>query len=51
MPSNDSAGVTMRFDEQEKLGAHAEKKKWWDVWGKWKEGQESDWWFASTGIP
>jgi hypothetical protein len=26
-------------------------KRWWNVFKKWKEGQESDWWFASTGIP
>ena len=26
------------------------KKRWWNVWKKW-EGQDSDWWFASTGIP
>lgn len=27
------------------------RKRWWDVWKRWKEGEESDWWFASTGIP
>jgi hypothetical protein len=27
------------------------KKRWWNVFKRWKEGQESDWWFASTGIP
>ncbi|KAF1913058.1 potassium channel-like protein [Ampelomyces quisqualis] len=27
------------------------KKRWWNVFNRWKEGQESDWWFASTGIP
>ena len=26
------------------------RKRWWNVWKKW-EGQDSDWWFASTGIP
>lgn len=26
------------------------KKRWWSIWKKW-EGEESDWWFASTGIP
>ena len=26
------------------------KKRWWNIWKKW-EGEESDWWFASTGIP
>ncbi|CAA9960382.1 Outward-rectifier potassium channel TOK1 channel YORK [Pyrenophora teres f. maculata] len=26
------------------------KKRWWNTWKKW-EGEESDWWFASTGIP
>ncbi|KAI4610278.1 uncharacterized protein J4E87_010831 [Alternaria ethzedia] len=26
------------------------EKRWWNVWKKW-EGQDSDWWFASTGIP
>ncbi|KAG9195290.1 hypothetical protein G6011_00411 [Alternaria panax] len=25
-------------------------KRWWNVWRKW-EGEDSDWWFASTGIP
>jgi potassium channel subfamily K len=28
----------------------SKRKRWWNVWKKW-EGQESDWWFASTGIP
>jgi potassium channel subfamily K len=26
------------------------KKRWWNMWKKW-EGEETDWWFASTGIP
>jgi potassium channel subfamily K len=26
------------------------RKRWWNVWKKW-EGNDSDWWFASTGIP
>ena len=26
-------------------------KRWWGIWKRWKEGEESDWWFASTGIP
>ncbi|KAE8847861.1 hypothetical protein PTNB85_01704 [Pyrenophora teres f. teres] len=26
------------------------KKRRWNTWKKW-EGEESDWWFASTGIP
>ncbi|KAF2849470.1 potassium channel-like protein [Plenodomus tracheiphilus IPT5] len=29
----------------------SKKKRWWDVWERWKEGEETDWWFASTGIP
>lgn len=27
------------------------RKRWWNVFKRWKEGEESDWWFASTGIP
>ncbi|CAO2653713.1 Nn.00g031240.m01.CDS01 [Neocucurbitaria sp. VM-36] len=26
-------------------------KRRWGVWKRWKEGEESDWWIASTGIP
>jgi potassium channel subfamily K len=26
-------------------------KRWWNFWKRWKDGEESDWWFASTGIP
>ncbi|KAH7371359.1 potassium channel-like protein [Pyrenochaeta sp. MPI-SDFR-AT-0127] len=29
----------------------SQRKRWWNVWKRWHEGQESDWWFASTGIP
>ncbi|KAI4649229.1 hypothetical protein J4E93_003543 [Alternaria ventricosa] len=28
----------------------SKKERWCNVWKKW-EGQDSDWWFASTGIP
>ncbi|KAF2821087.1 potassium channel-like protein [Ophiobolus disseminans] len=28
-----------------------ERRKRGSVLGRWKDGQESDWWFASTGIP
>jgi potassium channel subfamily K len=40
----------------EKSGEGVKKKKnqskrWWGVWKRWKDGEESDWWFASTGIP
>ncbi|EOA86203.1 uncharacterized protein SETTUDRAFT_161419 [Exserohilum turcica Et28A] len=27
-----------------------QNKKWWNLWKKW-EGEDTDWWFASTGIP
>jgi potassium channel subfamily K len=27
------------------------KQRWWNVFKRWKDGSESDWWFASTGIP
>ncbi|KAF1942259.1 potassium channel-like protein [Clathrospora elynae] len=27
------------------------KSPWWDIWKRRKDCQESDWWFASTGIP
>ncbi|KAL5117832.1 Potassium channel [Pleosporales sp. CAS-2024a] len=27
------------------------KKRWWNVFKERKKGQQSDWWFASTGIP
>jgi|TARA_R110002003_G_scaffold296_5_gene18645 uncharacterized protein YifE (UPF0438 family) len=27
------------------------EKRWWNVFKKAKEGDGSDWWFASTGIP
>lgn len=30
---------------------HSREKRWWDVWKRWEEGEESNWWFASTGIP
>jgi len=26
-------------------------KRWWNMFSRWKDGEESDWWFASTGIP
>ena len=26
-------------------------KRFKNAWKKWEEGQDSDWWFASTGIP
>ena len=26
-------------------------KRFRNVWKIWEEGQESDWWFAGTGIP
>jgi potassium channel subfamily K len=29
----------------------SKKKRWWKVFKRWKDGEESDWWFASTGIP
>ncbi|CBX99258.1 hypothetical protein IAQ61_000631 [Plenodomus lingam] len=29
----------------------SEERKWWSVWGRWRDGDQSDWWFASTGIP
>jgi potassium channel subfamily K len=31
--------------------ALSKNKRWWNVFKKWKDGEESDWWFASTGIP
>jgi potassium channel subfamily K len=42
--------------EEEKPRAHLKKQEiksrgWWNVWKRWKDGEESDWWFASTGIP
>ena len=27
------------------------RKRWLGIWKRWKEGEESDWWIASTGIP
>lgn len=27
------------------------RKRWWNIWKKWEEEEEADWWFASTGIP
>ncbi|KAH8723600.1 hypothetical protein GQ44DRAFT_709765 [Phaeosphaeriaceae sp. PMI808] len=27
------------------------KKRWWGAFNRWNEDEESDWWFASTGIP
>jgi potassium channel subfamily K len=27
------------------------EKIWWNMFKRWKDGEESDWWFASTGIP
>lgn len=32
----------------------SKEQRWWERWERrerWKEGEESDWWFASTGIP
>jgi potassium channel subfamily K len=38
------------FVEKRNKG-QSRKKRWWNVFKRWKEGEESDWWFASTGIP
>jgi potassium channel subfamily K len=43
------SGETGKENTVKKL--HSKKKRWWDVWKRWKEGEESNWWFASTGIP
>ena len=42
-------------EEEEQRKEHlpredSKRKRWWNIWKKW-EGQDSDWWFASTGIP
>ena len=34
----------------EKDTQNTKKRRWWNLWKKW-EGEEADWWFASTGIP
>ena len=52
--ANDLRQHTSR-SEKEKRKEHkslkdSNRKRWWNVWKKW-EGQDSDWWFASTGIP
>jgi potassium channel subfamily K len=33
------------------MSSHTKRKRWFKVFKRWKHGQESDWWFASTGIP
>ena len=35
----------------EKPAPERKEGKWNKVWKKWTEGEESDWWLASTGIP
>ncbi|KNG46867.1 potassium channel [Stemphylium lycopersici] len=42
---NEETGIFMN-----EKGNENNKKRWWNVWKKW-EGEDSDWWFASTGIP
>jgi potassium channel subfamily K len=37
-----------RKDLKEKEG---QSKRSYNIWKRWKDGEESDWWFASTGIP
>jgi potassium channel subfamily K len=40
-----------RNDKRELKQAESKAKGSWDVWKRWKDGEQSDWWFASTGIP
>lgn len=52
-PSNSQLGDTQTEEVKRKehlTQKYSKKKRWWNVWKKW-EGQDSDWWFASTGIP
>ncbi|KAH9870971.1 hypothetical protein J1614_006545 [Plenodomus biglobosus] len=47
-PSPSTGRLTQRAEPE---SAPPKAKRWWHVWQRWKEGEESDWWFASTGIP
>ena len=29
----------------------SQSERLYNIWKRWKDGEESDWWFASTGIP
>jgi potassium channel subfamily K len=54
-PNGSQHGKSKGEEEEEKrrqslTQKDSKRKRWWNVWKKW-EGQESDWWFASTGIP
>jgi potassium channel subfamily K len=44
--------MPLNFEEKNREDEELEtKKKSKNIWKKWKHGEESDWWFASTGIP
>jgi potassium channel subfamily K len=42
-------------NEESQTGKYSPKLKknqrWFNVFKRWKHGSETDWWFASTGIP
>ncbi|KAF1850721.1 potassium channel-like protein [Cucurbitaria berberidis CBS 394.84] len=57
-PPFDGSDATRRVQEEHQSGIKKldeslsrKGKRSWAVWKRWKEGEESDWWFASTGIP
>lgn len=43
--------MPLNFEEKNREGEELERKHSRSIWKRWKNGEESDWWFASTGIP